>query len=38
MASFEERIYQLGLEALAEQERHVAEVRSCGSTLLAAVL
>lgn len=36
MASFEERIYQLGLEALAEQERQVAEVRSRGSTLLAA--
>ncbi|HTB50964.1 MAG TPA: hypothetical protein VK701_08315 [Solirubrobacteraceae bacterium] len=36
MTSFEERIYQLGLEALAEQERQVAEVRSRGSTLLAA--
>lgn len=36
MASFEERIYQLGLEALAEQERQVAGVRSRGSTLLAA--
>lgn len=36
MASFEERIYQLGLEALAEQERQVAEVRNRGSTLLAA--
>ncbi len=36
MASFEERIYQLGLEALAEQERQVAEVRGRGSTLLAA--
>ncbi|HEY7829697.1 MAG TPA: hypothetical protein VIC06_03940 [Solirubrobacteraceae bacterium] len=36
MASFEERIYQLGSEALAEQERQVAEVRSRGSTLLAA--
>lgn len=36
VASFEERIYQLGLEALAEQERQVAEVRSRGSTLLAA--
>ncbi len=35
-AGFEERIYQLGLEALAEQERQVAEVRSRGSTLLAA--
>jgi hypothetical protein len=36
VTSFEERIYQLGLEALAEQERQVAEVRSRGSTLLAA--
>jgi hypothetical protein len=36
MASFEERIYQLGSEALAEQERQVAEVRGRGSTLLAA--
>lgn len=35
-ASFEERIYQLGSEALAEQEHQVAEVRSRGSTLLAA--
>ena len=29
-------MYQLGVEALAEQERQVAEVRSRGSTLLAA--
>jgi hypothetical protein len=36
LASFEERIYQLGSEALGEQERQVAEVRSRGSTLLAA--
>lgn len=36
MAGFEERIYQLGSEALAEQERQVAEVRGRGSTLLAA--
>jgi hypothetical protein len=36
MSSFEERVYGLGLEALAEQERQVAEVRSRGSTLLAA--
>jgi hypothetical protein len=36
MASFEERIYELGAEALAEQERQVAEMRSRGSTLLAA--
>lgn len=36
MAGFEERIYQLGVEALAEQERQVTEVRTRGSTLLAA--
>jgi hypothetical protein len=36
VASFEERIYELGLEALAEQERQVAEVRGRGATLLAA--
>lgn len=36
MVTFAERIYELGLEALAEQERQVAEVRSRGSTLLAA--
>jgi hypothetical protein len=36
MASFEERIYELGSEALAEQERQVAEVRARGATLLAA--
>ncbi|HXD54577.1 MAG TPA: hypothetical protein VN618_07465 [Solirubrobacteraceae bacterium] len=36
MVSFEERIYQLGSEALSEQERQVAEVRGRGSTLLAA--
>jgi hypothetical protein len=36
MASFEERIYDLGREALAEQERQVAELRSRGSALLAA--
>lgn len=35
MATFEERIYELGSEALAEQERQVAEIRSRGSTLLA---
>jgi hypothetical protein len=35
MASFEERIFGLGSDALAEQERQVAEVRSRGSTLLA---
>jgi hypothetical protein len=36
VASFEERIYALGSEALAEQERQVAEVRGRGATLLAA--
>ena len=36
MASFEERIYELGLAALADQERQVAEVRSRGTPLLAA--
>ncbi len=36
MASFEERIYELGAEALGEQERQVAEVRGRGATLLAA--
>jgi hypothetical protein len=36
MASFEERIYELGTAALADQERQVAEVRGRGSTLLAA--
>src|SRR5271155_5730171 len=36
MASFEERIYGLAAEALAEQERQVAEIRTRGSTLVAA--
>jgi hypothetical protein len=36
MASFEERIYELGSGALADQERQVSEVRGRGSTLLAA--
>jgi hypothetical protein len=36
MAEFAQRIYELGVEALAEQERQVAEVRSRGSTLVAA--
>jgi hypothetical protein len=36
MASFEERIYQLGAEALAEQERQVSEIRTRGAALLAA--
>jgi hypothetical protein len=35
VSRFEERIYELGVEALAEQERQVSEVRSRGSTLLA---
>lgn len=36
VATFEERIYELGAEALAEQERQVAELRARGATLLAA--
>lgn len=36
MASFEERIYELGAHSLAEQERRVAELRGRGATLLAA--
>jgi hypothetical protein len=36
VASFEERIYELGLEALREQERQAAEVRGRGAALLAA--
>jgi len=36
VASFEERIYELGTAALADQERQVGEVRGRGSTLLAA--
>jgi hypothetical protein len=36
MASFEERIYELGVAALSDQERQVAEVRGRGATLLAA--
>jgi asparagine N-glycosylation enzyme membrane subunit Stt3 len=36
VATFEERIYSLATEALAEQERQVGELRSRGSTLLAA--
>ena len=36
MASFEQRIYELGVEALAEQERQVAEIRTRAATLLAA--
>jgi hypothetical protein len=36
MPGFEERIYELGVEALAEQERQVSEVRSRATALLAA--
>ena len=36
MASIEERIYELGIGALAEQERQVAEVRGRGAAILAA--
>lgn len=36
VANFEQRIYELGSEALAEQERQVAELRTRGATLLAA--
>lgn len=35
MPGFEERVYELGREALAEQERQVGEIRSRGSALLA---
>jgi hypothetical protein len=36
VATFEERIYSLGVDTLAEQERQVAEVRGRASVLLAA--
>ena len=36
MPSFEERIYQLGVDELAEQERQVAEIRGRAPALLAA--
>src|SRR5450755_1469535 len=36
MTGFEERIFQLGLDELAEQERQVAEIRGRVSALLAA--
>lgn len=36
MAEFEDRIYSLGVEALAEQERQVSEVRGRASAILAA--
>jgi hypothetical protein len=35
MTNLEERVYELGTEALGEQERQVAELRSRGATLLA---
>jgi hypothetical protein len=36
MTSFEERIYSLAAEALAEQERQVVETRGRGAALPAA--
>lgn len=36
MASFEERIYELGSGALADQERQVADARGRGTPILAA--
>jgi hypothetical protein len=36
MANFEERIYELGTEALAEQERLVVETRGRGTAIIAA--
>jgi hypothetical protein len=36
MASFEERIYELGTAALAEQERQVVEIRGRGTAIIAA--
>lgn len=36
MPSFEERIYELGIAELAEQERQVAEIRGRAPALLAA--
>ncbi len=36
MASIEERIYELGIGALAEHERQVTEVRGRGAAILAA--
>jgi hypothetical protein len=36
MANFEERIYELGAEALAEQERQVVETRGRGTAIIAA--
>jgi hypothetical protein len=38
MASLEERIYELGAEALAEQERLVAETRARGATIVAVAI
>jgi hypothetical protein len=36
MAAIEERMLELAKEALAEQERHVADMRTRGATVLAA--
>jgi hypothetical protein len=36
MASFEERVYELGTAALAEQERQVVETRGRGTAIIAA--
>jgi hypothetical protein len=36
MANFEERIYELGAGALADQERQVAEARGRGTPILAS--
>ncbi|HUA73989.1 MAG TPA: hypothetical protein VL988_04455 [Solirubrobacteraceae bacterium] len=38
MTSLEERIYELGANALAEQERQVVEVRARGAAIIAAAV
>jgi hypothetical protein len=38
MASLEERVYELGADALAEQERQVVEARSRGAAIIAAAV
>jgi len=38
MTSLEERIYELGAEALAEQERLVVETRARGAAIIAAAV
>lgn len=38
MTSLEERIYELGAEALAEQERLVVEMRGRGAAIIAAAV